>query len=113
MCNSTVLPDSGTRTISGILPKATAFYYLVSYSFSADGYTVGPFPDYDKCWKAMCRHSQEECRIDTQENCYDAELNKDEQEGTIRLVDRFPDHDNHTTWTAFSLPSPEHLKIEF
>lgn len=61
----------------------------------------------------MCRHSQEECRIDTQENCYDAELNKDEQEGTIRLVDRFPDHENHTTWTAFSLPSPEHLKIEF
>ncbi len=113
MCASASVSESKRISISGALPKPAAFYYLVAYNFSSERYAVGPFPGYDECWEAMCRDAKKEYRIDTEQNSYDAELQKDYLDGTIILLDSFPDHENRTTWMAFSVLSPDLTKEDF
>lgn len=113
MCDAAGSLQNNARPIAGALPKPTAFYYLVSYNFSSERYAVGPFPGYDECWKAMCREAKKEYRIDTEENSYNAELQKNYLEGTVILLDYFPDHENRTIWTAFSTISSDLAKEDY
>ena len=72
------------------------YYYVTKYSFDPDKPVCGPFKTESDAWKAMEAHANEECRIDTEENQWDAHIFKDRENGEITLVDYFVSHKDTT-----------------
>lgn len=80
------------------------YYYLTTYSFDDEKSLHGPFSSYEAAWEAVSEAADEEYRIDTEENGYDTQIDKQYDEGKIVLLNRFDDQDDKTEWFIVDAP---------
>ena len=66
------------------------WYTMTKYSFDNDKIVHGPFKTEKEAWNNMEKRADEEYRIDTEENEWDTEINKNEEIGEITIKNFFP-----------------------
>lgn len=84
-------------------PSKTRYAYITLYSFDDARPMSGPFRNYEDVYQAMLEDASKEHDSDT-ENGFETEMECDEERGSIRLTNKFPDHENVTTWLVVELP---------
>lgn len=80
------------------------YYYLTTFNFDDEKSLYGPFSCYEAAWKAINEAADEEYRIDTEENGYDTQIDKQYEEGKIVLLNHFDDRDDKTEWFIIDAP---------
>ena len=79
------------------------YYYLTKYSFDPEKVVHGPFTTEEEAWATMEADANEQYRIDTEENQWDARLFKHKDNGEITLIDYFVAHKDVTEFFIFEI----------
>lgn len=74
-----------------------SYYYLTKYSFDAEKSIAGPYKNEEEAWRAMEADADEEYRIDTEENDWWTEINKNKDAGEITIKNFFGFGETDTT----------------
>lgn len=79
------------------------WYTITKYSFDNDKIVHGPFKTEKEAWNNMEKRADEEHRIDTEENEWDTEINKNEEIGEIVIKNFFPSGTDVTEFFLFEI----------
>ena len=84
-------------------PSSPKYAYITLYSFDNARPMSGPFKSFEDAYRAMLKDATDERHSDM-ENGFETEMEHDKEQGHIKLVNKFPDHENVTTWLVVELP---------